>query len=50
MKFHKSPPKEFWYNDCLTDTFEYEYKYEKDRIPISSPPMTPIMWFICVLH
>ena len=47
MKFHKSPPKEFWYNDCLTDTFKYKYKKHRKEIFF---PMTPIMWFISELH
>ena len=47
MKFHKSPPKEFWYKDCLTDTFIYKYKKDNTKILF---PMTPIMWFICELH
>ena len=46
MKYHKSPPKEFWYEGCLTETFKYEYEENE----ITLPPMTPIMWFICVLH
>ena len=48
MKFHKSPPKEFWYKDCLIDTFinkKYK-KYEEYR----NLKLTPIMWFIFELH
>ena len=32
MKCHKSPPKEFWYKGCLTDTFNYKIPYEEYKI------------------
>ena len=48
MKFHKSPPKEFWYEGCLIDTFINKKfkKYEEYR----NLKLTPIMWFIFELH
>ena len=43
MKFHKSPPKEFWYKDCLTDTF----KYNNDKRKLC---LSPISAFIYILE